>query len=46
MAQAAQGGGSITIHGGVWRCGTEKHSEHGGDGSVVGHDGLRGIFQP
>ena len=50
MAQAAQGGGAVTVHGGVpgpCGCGTEDVvSGHGGDGLVVGLGDLRGPFQP
>jgi len=44
-----QGGGGITIPGGVqetWRCGTEGHSEHGGDGSLFRLDDRSSLFQP
>ena len=40
MAQAAQGGGGVTIPGGVaelWRCGTEGRGQWGVD--------MRGLFQ-
>ena len=51
LAQAAQGGGGVTVPGGVqelWRCGTE---ERGCDGSIgvrwtVGLDDLRGLIEP
>ena len=44
------GRGGVTILGGVQetcRCGTEGCvSGHGGDGLMVGLDGLSGLFQP
>ena len=44
VAQAAQGGGGVTVPGGVQEpcgCGTEdKVSGHGGDGRAVGLDDL------
>ena len=47
--QAAQGGGGVTIPGGVPEpcgCGTEDViSGHGGDGLAVGPGDLRGLFQ-
>ena len=50
MAQAAQGGGGVTIPGGVPEpcgCGTEDVvSGHGGGGLAVGPADLRAIFQP
>ena len=50
MAQAAQGGGGVTVPGGVPEpcgCGTEDVvSGHGGDGLVVGPGDIRGLFQP
>ena len=49
LAQAAQGSQGVTIPGGVqeaWRCGTEGHSMHGGDGLMFGIDDLRDLFQP
>ena len=50
MGQATQGGGGVTIPGGVQEpcgCGTEDVvSEHGGDGLTVGPGDLRGLFQP
>ena len=50
MAQAAQGGGGVTIPGGVQepcRCGIEGHANgHGGVGSTVGLDDPSGPFQP
>ena len=50
MAQAAQGGGGVTVPGGVPEpcgCGTEDVvSGHGGDGLVVGPGDLKGLFQP
>ena len=49
MAQAAQGGGAVTVPGGVPEpcgCGTEDMvSGHGGDGLAVGLGDLRGLFQ-
>ena len=50
LAQSAQGGGAVTIPGGVPEpcgCGTEDVvSGHGGDGLAVGPGDLRGLFQP
>jgi len=51
MAQAAQGGGGVSVPGGVQetrRCGTYGHSlvGHIGAGWAVGLDDLRGLFQP
>ena len=50
MAEAAQGGGGVTIPGGVQGkggCGNEDMvSGHGGDGLMVGLDDLSGLFQP
>ena len=50
MAQAAQGGGGVTIPGGVPEpggCGTEDMvSGHGGDVLVVGLGDFRDLFQP
>ena len=50
VAQAAQGGGEVTIPGGVPEpcgCGTEGRGQWaGGDGLVVGLGDLRGLFQP
>ena len=47
---AAQGGGGVTVPGGVPEpcgCGTEDVvSGHGGDGLAVGLDDLRGLFLP
>ena len=47
---AAQGGGAVTVPGGVPEscgCGTEDMvSGHGGDGLVVGPGDLRSLFQP
>ena len=47
---AAQGGGGVTVPGGVPEpcgCGTEDVvSGHGGDGLAVGPGDLRGLFQP
>ena len=49
MAQAAQGGGAVTVPGGVAEpcgCGTEDIvSGHGGDGLVAGPGDISGIFQ-
>jgi len=49
VAQAAQGGGGVTVPGGVPEpcgCGTEDVvSGHGGGGLVVGPGDLRGLFQ-
>ena len=50
VAQAAQGGGGVTVSGGVegmCGCGTEDMvNGHGGDGLAVGLDDLSGLFQP
>jgi len=50
VAQAAQGGGGVTVPGGVPEpcgCGTEDVvSGHGGDGLAVGPGDLRDLFQP
>jgi len=50
VAQAAQGGGGVTIPGGVQEpCGggTEGHGQWAwGDGLLVGLGDLRGLFQP
>ena len=50
MAEAAQGGGGVTISGCVPEpcgCVTEDMvSGHGGDGLMVGLDDLSGLFQP
>lgn len=50
MARAAQGGGGVTVPGGVPEpcgCGTEDVvSGHGGDGSMVGPGDLSILFQP
>ena len=51
MAQAAQGGGGVTIPGSVqepYGCGTEEHGLVGNiDGKwTVGIADLRGLFQP
>jgi len=46
LAQAAQGGGGVTVPRGVqelWRSGTEV-SGCGGDGFMVGLDDLSGLF--
>ena len=49
VAQAAQGGGAVTIPGGVPEpcgCGTEDVvSGHGGDGLAAGLGDLGGLFQ-
>ena len=49
MAQAAQGGGGVTVPGGVAEpcgCGTEDvASGHGGGGLIFGLDDSRGLFQ-
>ena len=49
VAQAAQGGGAVTVPGGVPEpcgCGTEDVvSGHGGDGLVAGPGDISGIFQ-
>ena len=45
----AQGGGGVTISGGVqelWRCGTEGHGQwYGREELMVGLDDLSGLFQ-
>ena len=50
VAEAAQGGGGVTVPGGVPElcgCGTEDMvSGHGGDGLAVGLGDLEGLFQP
>ena len=50
MAQAAQGGGAVTVPGGVPEpcgCGTEDMvGGHGGDRLAVGLGDLRGLSQP
>jgi len=50
VAQAAQGGGGVTVPGGVPEpcgCGTEGHGQWAWcDGLLVGPDGLRGLLQP
>ena len=50
VAQAAQGGGGVTVPGGVPEpcgCGTEDVvSGHGGDGLTVGLDDVRGLLKP
>ena len=50
MAQAAQGGGGVTIPGSVqepYGCGTEEHGLVGNiDGSAVGLGDLKDLFQP
>ena len=50
MAQAAQGGGAVTVPGGVPEpcgCGTEDVvSGHGGGGLAVGLGDLAGLCQP
>ena len=49
MAQAAQGGGGVTVPGGVPEpcgCGTcDMGSGHEGVALVVGLNGFRGLFQ-
>jgi len=49
VAQAAQGGGGVTVPGGVPEpcgCGTEDMaSGHGGDGLAAGLGDLGGLFQ-
>jgi len=44
VAQAAQGGGGVTVLGGVQEPSGCSIEEHGGDGLVVGLDDLRGLF--
>ena len=48
MAQAAQGGGGVTVHGGVPEpcgCGTEDTvSGHGGGGLAVAPGDLSGLY--
>ena len=50
VAEAAQGGGGVTVPGGVPElcgCGTEDMvSGHGEDGLTVGLGDLEGLFQP
>jgi len=49
LEQAAQGGGGVTVPGGIQelrRCGTEEHLGHDGDGLMIGLDDSRSIFQP
>ena len=50
VAQAAQGGGGVTVPGGVPEpcgCGTEGHGQWAWCGGLlVGLGGLRGLFQP
>jgi len=50
VAEAAQGGGGVTVPGGVPElcgCGTEDVvSGHGEDGLTVGLGDLEGLFQP
>ena len=50
VAQAAQGGGGVTIPESVqetWRCGNEGHGcGHGEYGSMTELDDLAGLFQP
>ena len=50
VAQAVQGGGGVTVPGGVPEpcgCGTEGHRQWARcDGLLVGLGGLRGLFQP
>ena len=46
MAQAAQGGGGVTVPGGLaepWRCGTERCGRWAGGGGL---GELRRLFQP
>ena len=50
MAQAAQGGGGVTIPGSVQNCVDvalrDMNSGHGGGGLMVGIGDLCGLFQP
>ena len=50
LTQAAQGGGGVTVPGGVqetWRCVTERHGQWSCWGWVgVEVDDLRGLLQP
>ena len=46
VAQAAQGGGGITIPGGVGVALRDMVSGHGGGGLVAELDSLRSFFQP
>ena len=50
VAQAAQGGGAVTVSGGVQNCVDVALRDvvcgHGGDGLMVGLGGLRGFVQP
>jgi len=49
VAQAAQGGGGVTVPGDVqelhW-CGTKEHGVVSNIGWMVGLDDLSGLFQP
>ena len=47
MGEAAQGGGGVSIPGGVpeqWKCGTEGRGQWAWWGWVDGFDGLNGLF--
>jgi len=50
VSQAAQGGGGVTVPGGVQepcRCGIEGRGQwHGGGGPMIGLGDLRDLFQP
>ena len=49
MAQAAQGGGEVTVPGGVQeprRCGTERHGQWAWWGGLMVGNDLSGLFQP
>ena len=46
MAQAAQGGGEVTVLGGVDVALRDMGSGYGGDGLTVELDDLRSHFQP
>ena len=50
MAQAAQGGGGVTVHGGVQNrvdvALRDVVNQHSGDGLMGGLDDPSGLFQP
>ena len=46
MAQAAQGGGGVTVPGGVDVALRDMVSGHGGGAQMVGLDDFSGLFQP
>ena len=45
MAQAAQGGGGVTVPRGADVALMDRVSRHGGGGLMVGLEDLRGLFQ-